>query len=130
MTAMQVNLAVLYSERPPVHAQLEVVPRSPGARLGRAALTCLALLAGGAVVTVLPLLHLCGAALVLLGAPLGTWLAWRPSVVTALPQDVACPKCGHAVSVAAGRTGWPLRLQCDGCGASLSATAAVEPRKS
>jgi hypothetical protein len=120
---MQVDLAVLYSERPAVLAQLDVAPRPTKVRLGRAGLTLLALLAGGAVVTVLPLLHLCGAALLLLGAPIATWLAWKPSVVTLGAQQLACPKCARPVVVADGRLGWPIRLQCDGCGASLSARA-------
>lgn len=118
---MQVELSVMYSERPPASARLEVRPVPLRARATRAVLLFVGLLLVGAVVTVLPLLHLCGASVVLVVAPVAAWLAWKTSVVTVGEQQVVCPKCTATIAVSAARSGWPIRLQCDGCGASLSA---------
>jgi DNA-directed RNA polymerase subunit RPC12/RpoP len=78
----------------------------------------------GAVVTVLPLLHLCGVAFLVVAAPVATWLGWRASIVTSEQQYVACPRCTAAVLVEAGRRGWPLRFQCQNCGVGFTARAA------
>jgi ribosomal protein S27AE len=118
---MQVELSVMYSERAPTVVALEVRQVPVGVRASRASMLFIGLLLVGAVVTVLPLLHVCGAATVLVASPVAAWLAWKTKVVTVGEQQVVCPKCTATVAVAAARSGWPIRLQCEACGASLSA---------
>lgn len=118
-----VEIAVFESSRAAVRAQVPLERLTSARRaargLGRFALV--SLVAAG--VTLVPLLHLCGATALVLLAPLAGYLAWRPTVLLA-PAALPCPKCGAPVTVRGGTPGWPARLHCEGCGAGLVARPA------
>jgi hypothetical protein len=118
---MQVELSVMYSQRPAVPVELEIRSVPFGVRVLRSAGLLLGLVVLGVFVTVLPLLHLCGAGLLLVVAPVSAWVAWKTTVVTVGLQRVGCPKCAAVVAVDEAKRGWPIRLQCEGCGSSLRA---------
>jgi ribosomal protein S27AE len=118
METANVRVAVMDSAQPGVVAAVQVDPLARGRRLGRGALRWLLLSGVGAVVVVLPLLHVCGLVLVLLAAPVAGVLAYRVQVLLGEGQ-VPCPKCGAVVPVPAGTAGWPARLHCGACGSSL-----------
>jgi ribosomal protein S27AE len=102
------------------HHGLRAAAAARRARRGRVGAGALVSAIGGLVV-ILPILHLCGAALLFLGGPILAAVTFRVSVLTVGEQQVACPKCDAAVPVDAKSGGWPVRLHCGSCGSTFSA---------
>jgi len=127
MDTQQVLLAVMDSARPPVEAAVQLERLSSGRRLGRGLTRWLLVSAVGAVVLVLPLLHACGALVLLVAAPAAGFLTYRRQVLLGAGQ-LPCPKCAAVVQVAAGTAGWPVRLHCGQCGSSFLARPAEAGR--
>jgi ribosomal protein S27AE len=121
MATQPVQLTIMDSARPPRPAVLEVEGLGLGRRTWRAVGRG-ALVSGiGGLVVILPILHLCGAALLLLGGPILAAVTFRVSVLTVGEQQVPCPKCDAVVPVEAKSGGWPVRLHCGSCGSTFSA---------
>jgi hypothetical protein len=120
---MQVDLAVQYSERPPVSGELEVRTVPLAVRVGKALGSFFGLGGLGAVLVFVPGLHLCGVVVLLLATPLVSWFIWQRAVFTVGEQTVACPKCAAPVRVGADTVGWPVRFLCEPCGTNLTANA-------
>ncbi len=121
MAMQAVQLTIMDSARPPSAAVLEVETLAMGRRLLRAAGRGLLVSGIGALVVILPILHLCGAALLLLGGPILAIVTFRVSVLTVGAQQVRCPKCDGVVAINAKSSGWPVRLHCETCGSTFSA---------
>jgi hypothetical protein len=120
MEPRRVLLTVVDSARPPTQGFIPVEALGQGRRVGRGLARWLLVTVVGVGVTLLPLVHLCGAATVLLAAPVAAFLAYRTQVLLGAGL-LPCPKCEALVAVAAGTTGWPARLHCGACGSTLQA---------
>jgi hypothetical protein len=122
-----VGVSVADSSRPPLPATVEVTELSSSQRLSRG-LKRFAIVSGaGLGLAIVPLVHLCGALVVVIGGPLAGYLAWRATVECG-SGEVPCARCERPVFVKAGRLGWPLQLHCDGCGCSLEVKPSTAAR--
>ncbi len=123
---MQVTVGIVDSELAPSGASLNVRTLTTAARLQRTAGRLLLVVAVGAIITVTPLVHLCGVVLLLTATPLAAYFTWRTSAVTQGPQQVPCPKCTGVVTIEANTNGWPIRVFCPSCAASLDISPSSE----
>jgi hypothetical protein len=121
---VNVVASVVDSNRPPVDGQLDVEELSRARRVRRAAIR-FGIVAGiGAVVTLLPLLHLCGAATLLIAAPILGYLTYRVTSLSVGDQAMKCPKCEAPIPVKPQTGGWPMKLYCPSCAATVGVSRA------
>lgn len=118
MLPTPVRVGVMDSMRPGRLVDLPVEQLSPRARLWRGLKRMLLVSAVGAVVVPIPLLHVCGFAMVLVAGPVAGVFAWRDAALIGM-GEVPCPKCTEPVKTLPGLAGWPARLHCSKCGAMV-----------
>ncbi len=119
-----VQVGLMDSERARTMATLRMLHLPLPRRIGRTLLRTAIAAAVSAVVTLTPLMHLFGILGFLIAVPLVAVLTFRKSVMVVGNQSLSCPKCGAPVAVKNKQGGWPVRLHCDGCGASVVASDA------
>ena len=106
------------SAKPGLVLTVPVTQLGPGARAWRG-LKRMALVSGiGVVLVAVPLLHVCGAVVVLIAGPIAGVFAWRARAVLGA-CEIACPKCSQPVLVPDQLPGWPARVHCAKCGAMV-----------
>jgi len=120
---MQLQVGVMDSQRPPLLATMQVEVWSGGRRAWRGLWRLLAVAAVGVALIPVPLMHVCGAALAGLGAPIIAVLAWREHAQVE-GGEVTCPKCAKPLVVPKNAKGWPVRVQ---CGPDCKATIELKP---
>lgn len=125
MEPTELRVAVMDSARPGLVATLPVQRLSQGARAGRGALRLLLVGGVGVALIFVPLVHLCGAAIAFIGAPIAAFFAWKASALIG-EGTFPCPKCEQSLKTPPRLSGWPARVHCDKCGAmvELKPTAA------
>lgn len=125
MQPTPVRVGVMDSQRPGLVVTLPVDHLSSGARALRALLR-LGIVSGvGVVVMLIPLVHLCGLTVALLGGPIAGVLTFRQSALIGA-GSVSCPKCSEQVAMPPGLAGWPARVHCPKCGAMVELNPAVQ----
>jgi hypothetical protein len=120
---IRVRVGVMDSRREAHVAVLPYSSLSTGARLRKGLSRGALISLGGLVVVLVPLLHLCGAAMVFFGGPVAAFLAWKPTGLLG-PGSVTCPKCKAVLLLAAAVPVWPARRQCGECGVTVELTLA------
>lgn len=118
---VQADLYLMDGHRPVGHTMLTIRRLGAPHRLVRAAGRFGMVAAAGGAVALIPLMHLCGALVVLLAAPVVAFMAWRPQVLTTTACTLACPQCKAPVTLPPGATGWPVQVHCEACGITMSA---------
>lgn len=117
MVPTAVHVGVMDSARPGKVVTLPVEVLSQGARalrgLGRFGLVAVV----GIAVAVVPLIHLCGIAVVC-ASPVVGFLGWKGAALIGT-GEFECPKCNQRIEVPPKLTGWPARVHCKQCGAMV-----------
>lgn len=126
MQPTALRLGIMDSQREKVAVTLPVHELSVGARLGRGVLRFLGVSLVGAVLALVPLMHLCGAVVAVVVGPIVGVFSFLPKARVGA-GEVACPKCAGAVSVRDGVMGWPARVQCLSCKSMLELTPQERP---
>ena len=125
MQPTAVRVGVMDSMRPGLVAMLNVEQLSLGRRVWRALKRALIVSGIGAVVLVIPLLHACGLAVLLVAGPIAGVFAFRQAAIIG-GGSVPCPKCSTPVTMTQGLAGWPARVHCQKCGAMVELNPAQE----
>ncbi len=123
MVPTPVRVGVMDSTRPGRVVELPVEQLSSQARLWRGLKRMALVSAVGGVVLFIPLVHLCGLAVLVIAGPIAGVFAWRDAALIG-SGEVPCPKCSEAVKTPAGLAGWPARVHCQKCGAMVELNAA------
>lgn len=118
MVPTPVRVGVMDSMRPGRVVDLPVEQLSSQVRLWRGLKRMLMVSALGAVVVPIPLLHLCGFAILLIAGPIAGVFAWKDAALIGT-GEVPCPKCTEPVKTTLGLAGWPARVHCKKCGAMV-----------
>lgn len=117
MQPTAVHVGVMDSARAGKVVTLPVQALSQGVRvlrgLGRFALVAVV----GVAIAVVPLIHLCGIAVVCAG-PIAGFLAWKRAARIGA-GEIDCPKCDQRVQLPLKLMGWPARVHCEHCGAMV-----------
>lgn len=124
MEAMQVSVRVMDSARPGKEAEIGVRTLSLATRAWRACSRGLGLSVLGVGLALLPLLHLCGAAVALVVGPIFAVFVFRQQALLEA-GSLPCAKCERPLEIKAGQAGWPARVHCVGCGAMNEVRPAV-----
>ena len=123
MVPTPVRVGVMDSMRPGRVVDLPVEVLSSRARLWRG-LKRMALVSGvGGVVLFIPLVHLCGLAVLLVAGPIAGVFAWKDAALIGT-GEVPCPRCTEPVKTPPGLSGWPARVHCQKCGAMVELNVA------
>lgn len=125
MEPTPVRVGVMDSKRPGLVVSLNVEHLSAQVRTWRAVKRTLFVSGIGAVVVFVPLLHVCGLAVLLVAGPIAGAFAFKQAALVG-GGSVPCPKCGEAVTLTDGLTGWPARVHCQKCGAMVELNPAQE----
>ena len=119
----RVKVGIRDSDRSPIEATIDVRFLSMGSRLQYTVSRIGFIFVVGLFITVLPLLHVCGAAIIFLVVPVVAFRAWRSTVLVG-PGTLPCPKCTAPLTLAVARRGWPVHVPCMQCGSLVVVNSA------